>query len=174
MSPKIAYIAASTDTQYALRIWARSLGFDLTRTHGGREITEDMFDFHVTLLATKNPISAPKTDHIVDAMELEASGFGVLGKDDDVPVLKIKADKGLRLARDFFTEVYGAEPTFEDFKPHISLSYNWSGEPALAALELPSFPLLFDRLIVSDFEPEQKGIILPRPRVVPGAHGVYR
>lgn len=175
MTPKIAMLAASDRTQYALRIWAQAQGFDLTRTHGGRAITEDMFDFHVTLLATANPISAPATDHQVAAIEVEAVGFEALGKDGDAPVLSLNAGEALELARDFFVEVYGAEPTFEDFKPHVSLSYNWRGVPALADLELPDFPLIFDRLIVAEFEPEQKALILPR-RVVrtPGAHALYK
>lgn len=167
-------LIASTETQSALRSWAIRNGFDLTRTHGGREITDDMFDFHVTLLATANAISAPKTDHQIAAVTVEPVGFAVLGRDEDVPVLSVEANDALKLAREFFVEVYGAEPTFEQFKPHVSLSYNWSGEPDLADLDLPSFPLVFDRLIVTDFQAEQKSMILPGPRVVPGAHGVYR
>jgi hypothetical protein len=173
VTPKIAMLVASDRTQYAMRIWARAQGFDLTRTHGGRQITEDMFDFHVTLLATANPISAPATDHRIAALEVEAVGFETLGKDADTPVLSLEAGEALQLAREFFVEVYGAEPTFEDFKPHISLSYNWRGVPALSDLELPDFPLIFDRLIVTEFEAEQKALILPR-RIVPGAHAVYR
>lgn len=173
MNPKIAMLIASTATQSALRAWALRQGFDLTTTHGGREITDDMFDFHVTLLATTNPISAPLADNQIAPIEVEAVGFEALGVDADTPVLTLDASEGLEIARAFFVEVYGAEPTFADFKPHISLSYNWIGEPALDELDLPAFPLVFDRLVVKDFEIEQKSRIFRRARPV-GAHALYR
>lgn len=175
MTPKIALLVASSDTDNALRAWALARGFDLTRTHGGREITPDQFDFHVTLLATKNAIRAPETDHLVDALQIEATGFDVLGKADDVPVLRVKASAALKMAREFFVEMYGAEPTFEDFKPHVSLSYKWDGAPALEDLELPTIPLLFDRLIVKAFDLGHKALLISeRTHAFPGAHMVYR
>lgn len=176
MSPKIAMLAASHDTQNALRAWAERAGFDLTRAWGDRVITSDQFDFHVTLLATKNPVFIPETDHQIEPIEVEPIGFAALGPDADTPVLSLDASGALALAREFFVETYGAEPTFEDFKPHISLSYNWNGDPALDQdeFELPDFPLTFDRLIVKPFEPEQKALIISQRRTVPGAHGLYK
>lgn len=172
---KIAMLAASTETQAAMRSYCLGAGFDLTHTFGGREITDDMFDFHVTLMATKEPVFIPVTDHVIQAIEVTPTGFEVLGKDEDTPVISLDAAGALQLARDFFLDVYGAEPTFEDFKPHVSLSYNWSGSPALDEIELPSFPLLFDRLIVTEFKPEQKSLLLLWHRKrLPGAHAVYR
>lgn len=174
MTPKIAMLIASPTTQAALRAWALREGFDLTQTHGGRQITDDMFDFHVTLLATANPISAPETDHETNALMLTPTSFDLLGADASTPVITVEADDALNLMRSWFTEVYGAEPTFEEFRPHISLSYNWHGAPALDALNLPDFPLVFDRLVVTEFEVEQKHRLLSRPRGQYGAHWVYR
>lgn len=168
---KIAMLAASTETQNALRAYCLAAGFDLTRTHGGREITDDMFDFHVTLMATREPVFIPETDHLIKPIEVAPTGFDVLGVKADTPVLALYATDALAMARNFFLEVYGAEPTFEDFKPHVSLSYDWEGEPDLAELDLPTFKLSFDRLIVDSFKPEQKSMILLPRRL--GAHGVY-
>jgi len=160
----IAMLIASHDTQNALRSYAIRAGFDI----------DDGFPFHVTLLATANPISAPETDHQIAPVAVEPDGFEALGADGDVPVLRVTSEGALDLAREFFVEVYGAEPTFADFKPHISLSYDWQDGPELEELDAPDFPLIFDRLVVTEFKPEQKSLIFPRPRSVFGAHWVYR
>jgi hypothetical protein len=175
VTPKIAMLAASDETQNALRAWALRAGFDLTRTHGGREIADDQFDFHITLLATAEPVFIPQTDHQIEPLHVDRVGFDVLGKDGDVPVLLVQAEGVLGQGRAFFMQFYGAEPTFADFKPHITLSYAWDGDPALADLEPPSFPLLFDRLIVQDLDPEHKARLMRRQtKAVVGAHGLYR
>lgn len=154
--PRIVMLVADHDTQNALAAWAEAAGFD--QAYGGRAITPDMFDFHITLLATADAVSIPETDHLIEPVAVEAVSFDALGPDKDTPVLSLSKD-GLQLLRDYFIETYGAEPIYTDFKPHVSLSYAWDGEPALEDLELPDFPLVFDRLVVKPFE--QKDVPVP-------------
>jgi hypothetical protein len=45
------------------------------------------------------------------------------------------------------------KPDFAEFKPHISLSYNWKGTPKLAGLRIPDFDIEFDKYEVKDFDP---------------------
>jgi hypothetical protein len=71
---------------------------------------------------------------------------------EDTPALLVSEPDGwLFDMRGYFAGAYAAEPTF-DFNPHVSLSYSWEGEPALADLEPPDFPLVFDRLVVEVFD----------------------
>jgi len=164
MQQMIAMLIASQDTQAALRAYAVRSGFDI----------DDGHDFHVTLLATANPIMAPEADNLIAPVEVMATGFDTLGPDANVPALSLDAHEALVVARAFFVDLYGAEPTYADFKPHVSLSYDWDGEPPLDGIDLPAFPLIFDRLVVTEFKPEQKAILLRRKSLRVGAHGVYR
>jgi hypothetical protein len=156
--PRIVMLVADHDTQAALSAWAQAQGFDLTQAYGGRPITADMFDFHITLLASANDVAIPVTDHRIEPVQADATGFLALGPEADTPALALSSDGPLADLRAHFLDTYGAEPTYADFKPHISLSYAWSGEPALDDLPLPDFALVFDRLVIDEFVPDAKSV----------------
>lgn len=166
-SAKIVMLNTSRETGRNLREWAEGLGFNLTRTHGGRDIDAADFDFHTTLIATATRITLPTGEHEIAPFAVAPMSFGVLGKDDGVPVLNLDAGRLADLRR-FYVQAYGAIPTFEDFKPHVSLSYAWSGAPALDGLSLPDFPLVFDRIIVDEFTPDTGCDAMPRLTDCPG------
>ena len=159
-------LVASHDTNNGLRSWAERQGFDLGSDFDGNPRPVDKFDFHITLVASANAVFVPETQHMIEPVEASAVGFDVLGKDREVPVLKLEPSAALVAMREFFIETYGIEPTFADYKPHVSLSYAWDGEPALEDLELPDVPLVFDQLRVKPLDaPAQKAA---------GAHRLYR
>lgn len=166
-SPKVVMLQASGETDRALRAWAEGLGFDLTASHGGRDVDPADFDFHVTLIATATRITLPTGEHEIAPFAVAPLSFGVLGRDEETPVLMLEASRLSDLRR-FYVQAYGAVPTFEDFKPHVSLSYAWSGEPALDGLSLPDFPLVFDRIVVDEFTPDTGGDAMPRLTDCPG------
>lgn len=153
---KIIMIFADHDTQNAMVSWAKKQGFDLTKKFSGKTIEPSEFDFHITIVASANKVFVPTTDHLVEPIKLRAEGFEVLGKEKNIPTLKFPVTDNLGAIRTFFVEnhlqeVYGIEPTFEKFKPHMSLSYNWNGQPALKDLKVPPFDIVLDRLIVQEF-----------------------
>lgn len=176
MSRKVVALIASHDTQNGLRAWAQRVGFDLSSSYGGERRDPDRFDFHVTLVSSANPVSMAETQHVVAPVTLAAVGFDVLGVDRQVPALKIAPSETLATARAFFVGMYAIEPTFAEFKPHVSLSYAWDGTPALAALALPDMPLVFDQLRVKSLDdlPEKSRRPLMLAKRAPGAHGLYR
>lgn len=150
-------VFADHDTQNALVDWCKKVGFDLTYKYSGRRIEPEDFEFHATLVACKNDVTTPITDHLFKPFSTKAIGFEVLGKDRRVPTLKLEEVSELTIMRQYFIETtvceaYGMQPTFEVFKPHVSLSYHWDGEPDLSKLKLPDFPLTFNRLVVNEFE----------------------
>lgn len=164
MNRMIAMLMASPQTQADLRVYAISSGFDI----------DDGDAFHVTLLATANAIDAPSGNIAIAPVTVAAVGFEALGAEGEVPVIRVDGDEGLQTGREFFVRLFGAEPTFAEFKPHVSLSYDWDGFPALSDLDLPDFPLVFDRLVVEPFKADQAKSLAPRrPRFL-GAHAVYR
>lgn len=153
---RIAMLWASHETQLALREWAIAQGFDLAWSHSGWPQTTWDFGFHVTLIATENDVLIPEGTRWIEPVTVEPVGFEVLGDDDRVPVLRLAAHDALTAMRQFFIEKFEARPTFADFKPHVSLSYRWNGEPALSDLAPPHFPLVFDHLVIAQIDPKPK------------------
>lgn len=167
---RVVLLRASWETQDNLREWAKGLGFDLAWSHSGWPQSSYEFDFHVTLVASANAVRIPDGIRLVDPVMVEPAGFAVLGVDGEVPVISLAQHKTLNAMREFFVESYGMKPTFEDFKPHISLSYKWAGNPSIAELAhvVPPFPLVFDMLMVAqlDDKPATKDAASPSVRVL--------
>jgi len=90
-------------------------------------------------------VSIPEGARWVEPVTVEVDGFEVLG---GTPTLKVKEHHAISAMRAFFMTAFGAKPTFPDFKPHISVSYKWAGEPDLSTIAPPIGPLVFDYLIV--------------------------
>jgi hypothetical protein len=151
-------LLASDDTDAALRAWATAQGFDLGTDYDGNPRPADRFDFHVTLVASANEVFVPETQHMIRPVGLDAEGFGVLGADRRVPVLKLTPSARLTAMRAFFVETYGLKPTFAEFRPHVSLSYVWPGTPELDDLELPDVDLVFDQLRVKTLGGPKKAL----------------
>jgi len=149
---RIVMLFADAETQAALEAWAVAQGFDLSRSHGGDELLTGQFEFHCTLFASANDISLPVGEWEIDPVTLYACGFDILGKDADTPVLLVDAAADLIEDRDNIIEETGAEPTFADWLPHVSLSYAWNGNPDLGAISPPDFALTFDTIVVGEFE----------------------
>lgn len=149
---KVICLVADDATQVALRDWCMSVGFDLGASFGGEPRHPDDFLFHLTLVASSNAVICPDIDlPVVGPFSVTTTGFAALGRDSETPVLSVFDYSGaLRALRNAFIDDLGLEPTFADFKPHISLSYAWDGQPDLATLELPPFATLtFDRLYIA-------------------------
>lgn len=155
---RVIVLRASWETQEKLREWAKEAGFDLAWSYSGWPQSSWSFDFHVTLVASANQVRIPDEVRIVDPLTVEAVGYDVLGQDRKVPVLKLEPNKTLIAMREFFITAYGVEPTFADFKPHISLSYKWDGEPDIVQSmpAMPAFPLVFDLLMVATIDEPSK------------------
>lgn len=146
---RVVTLRTSWETQDALRTWAIEQGFDLGWDYDGWPQASSWFDFHVTIVASKNAVSVPVEYRQIDALTVEPQDFVELGADRRVPALRLKSHDKLRLMREFFVSTFGVEPTFEEFVPHVSLSYRWDGEPVIETLPLPPFPIVLDALVVA-------------------------
>lgn len=145
---KVVVLLADAPTQAALHAWATAQGFDLGASFGGERRDPAQFEFHLTLFATVGGCDLAELSTAIDPVRVEILGFALLGADADTPVLKVASDGELTLLREAWLQQAGAEPTYPDFRPHVSLSYAWDGEPVMSELEMPDFTLWFDRLEV--------------------------
>lgn len=144
---RVVSLRANWETQYKLADWAKSLGFDLGWSYSGWPQASEDFDFHVTIIATKNKVKIPDLVRHLDDITLTPVGWEALGN-GDVPAMLLEKHDTLDGIRSFFVLAYGAKPTFDEFKPHITVSYRWNGEPQLLSLPFPQFPLVFNRIRV--------------------------
>lgn len=175
ISRKVVCLIATHDTDNWLRLWAQQQGFNLNTDYDGNPRPSDSFDFHVTLVCSANEVAVPETQHVISPITLQATGYDVLGADRRVPVMKLAATPHLLVMREFFVATYGIEPTFADYKPHVSMSYAWGGEPALDELALPDLALTFDQLRVKTLGGQKTAKSKPPllAKRAPGAHAVY-
>ena len=141
---KIALLIADAASQAKLTAYCERHGFAIEPDH----------QFHLTLLASENEIDLADCEMGILPAPLVAVGFGRFGPDEMTPVLALETQPWLAELRRHFTDDVGAIPTYPDFRPHVSLSYAWDGTPALGGLPLPSSPLVFDRLAIRTFEPD--------------------
>lgn len=153
---RVVSLHADEATQEKLRQWCIDAGFDLGWNYDGWPIDPDYFRFHVALLATKNEVEIEDRWQPIGALSVTPAGFAVLGADRRVPVLALEQNAKLTAMREFFIASFGAEPTFPEFTPHISLSYKWDGAPDLSKLPPPPFALTFDALVVAVLEGKTK------------------
>lgn len=145
-------IYASDKTQSSMRSWCKAQGFNISKSYSGKDIKPEDFDFHITIVASKNPVFVPITQHQIQPIKLKPYGFEALGVEQKVPTIRFEPSTPLKILREFYIKTYGIQPTFENFKPHMTVSYSWKGRPKLDKVSLPTFPLIFDQLIVKDFE----------------------
>jgi hypothetical protein len=150
---RIIMLHVNEETQKSLVSWAKRAGFDLTKKWGGATIDASEFNFHLTLIASENGVFHPKpAEHLMDPLKLKATSMTTMGEEKDTPVLKIHQNDQLDTMLDYYKKVFGLRSTWPTFRPHISVSYSWKGTPVLKDVDLPKFPLVFDRITIEDFE----------------------
>lgn len=149
------YISVIYDdaTQENLRNYCIEHGFDLSKTYGDetQDITD--FEFHTTIFYTitehklKNEISSYETSQVYPVK------FELLGENKDIPVLIVESEILDNIRYKYETD-YNMKDKWQDFKPHISLSYNRENIPDVEKLPLPDFELVFDKLKIEDLNEE--------------------
>lgn len=150
-TPRRKYVAVQYDksTQDKLRRWANDNGFDLTTKYDGTKQDEKDFDFHTTIFFTT-------TEHVIPNHKKKITPVGtakvvdivMLGRNNDIPVLKIKSPTVLSI-RQHYAETYGMKDEWPEYTPHVSLSYS-KDLPDVNKVKLPDFELTFDEIKVDD------------------------
>ena len=146
-SKKFVCIEFDPATNAALYKFATDGGFDLSTKYDGSTQDPKQFKFHTTVFYTT-------TEHITPASEIEINmvlkpkKFELLGKDHDVPVIKLKVNDQLQQIRDILKK-QGYRDAWPTYKPHISLSYK-KGKYDLSNLELPRFDIVATKLTIQN------------------------
>jgi hypothetical protein len=143
---KYVSLMADDETQENLRKYCREQGFNLAVDYDGGEIAPEDFEFHCTVYFTTSYHRMENYEVSPIKVVSHATDFEILGVEREVPVLRLNPEKILPV-RNTFTDIYDMEDAWPDYKPHVSLSYAYTGR---IPDSLPTFPIVFDRLIVKD------------------------
>lgn len=146
------YVSVQYDntTQHNLRRWASAAGFDLTKTYNGGDQPEESFDFHTTIFYTTTRHVLPNGIINIGMKTARVSGFKMLGKENDIPVLSLEMDYDNPIGRiRKYYENVGLEDEWPFYQPHVSLSYA-KQDPCPVPNHLPEFDLVFDSIVVRD------------------------
>lgn len=146
------YVAVQYDaeTQKKLREWAKENGFDLTVKYDGEKQDEKKFDFHTTVFYSTNTSNIRNQTLKVKPTEVTIKGIKFLGENEDIPVLSIKLEEGIKDMRNYFERI-GLEDKWPSYEPHISISYA-KQKIDVSKINLPDFKPKYDMLIIEDIK----------------------
>jgi hypothetical protein len=143
---KYVSIEYDDETQSNLRQRCNENGFDLTwKFNGERQAVED-YNFHTIIFYTKS-LHAPGSIYEPVYGENRATMWELLGKDKEIPTVRVFGPELMKLRRKFYDKGYRDE--WPKYRPHISISYS-PIVPVVNTIPLPAFPLRFDRLKIKD------------------------
>jgi len=138
------YIEVQFDavTQGYLREYCYDNNFDLSIKFDGSKQSPENFDFHTTLwyTTTEHNLSNRRMPVSVTAT---ASHFSLFGPDNNILVIELNSPD-IEDLRNFYGSMYGMKDMWPDFKPHISLCYNYKGD--IPDIPLPDIDLVADVL----------------------------
>lgn len=149
---KRKYISVQYDkeSQNKLRDWAIKNGFNLSVKFNGTEQDPKEFDFHTTVFYSINESNLQNKKVKVAPTEVTITKIKFLGENQDIPVLAIEPNNGIKELREYF-ESLGLEDQWPSYQPHISLSYA-KEQKDVSDIILPDFKPKFDRLTIEDIE----------------------
>lgn len=124
-------------TQGYLRDYCLNNGFDLSLRFDGSQQDPEDFDFHTTVWFTTSEHRLENSQTEID-ISVKPKGFALFGELKNVLVLEVQSDE-LQHIRDDFGDRYNMTDQFLDYRPHITMCYNYSGP--LPEVNLPDFDL---------------------------------
>lgn len=147
---KFVGLKFTPESQQAMMDWAVAQGFDLKSKFDGEQQAVEDFDFHTTIFFTTSEHTTKTGTFEIPQFQLKLKSFELLGEAKNIPVIKVDTDNpDLMAIRNRFEKI-GYKDAWPDYKPHISLSYKWDGTPDIKELDLPKFPIIVARLLISD------------------------
>ena len=129
-------------TQNWLRHYCMSHNLDLTvESSGGIQDPED-FEFHSTVFYSTSYHSAENTTYDINVSDVVPTHFSLFGEEQNILVIEVQSEQ-LNTIRHSF-EIKGYQDEWPDYKPHITLCYDYRGD--LPEFELPDFNMSADVL----------------------------
>jgi hypothetical protein len=124
-----------------------SNGFNITSSFSGEKIDAAKFDFHITVFYSDNKKYVANGSFPIEPIPLKFKKMELLGAEKNVPTILIDKTNELVNIRKLY-ETTGLKDSWPEWKPHLSVSYSYSGKPVIADVKLPDFEVMVDTVIV--------------------------
>lgn len=155
LEKKYIEVTYDDETQNRLRDYCNQNGFDLSIKFSGSKQDPEDFDFHSTVWFTTTEHRLQNTSKKTRPFEVKPTGFELFGPKENILVMLVEGGnfidgKGvdgydaLQQLRDHYELRHGMEDEWPDFRPHITVCYNYDG--GIPDVALPDFPLVADTL----------------------------
>lgn len=114
----------------------------------------DPSDYHVTVIYSRKGVPAVE-DHVFDLpIAAKISAFEIFPTQTGNKCLVAKVDsKELTELHKSIRKEYGATHDYPEYKPHVTLSYDYKGE---VPKEVPDITVTFDKVKVQPLDPDFK------------------
>jgi len=110
--------------------------------------------YHITVIYSRTPVPAAETLEKNTSATANAVQYEVFPTKENKKclVLRVESESAEHLNK--WLNLQGATSDYPDYKPHVTLCYDYAGKDDLSQLPLPQFPLSFDVLNVAPLDPE--------------------
>ena len=145
---KFVCLSYTDETVKSLQTYCKENGFDLTSSYNGSKQAPEDFGFHTTIFYSDSYHNMEDVEVSVSPFEVKPDSLQMFGPKKNIPVLKLKLNKQIANLRELF-EAQGFTDSWPEYKPHVSLSYNFTGDD-INKVKLPSFPLIVNSFKIKD------------------------
>jgi 2'-5' RNA ligase len=145
------FVCLLTDNVTSLRLekLASRWGLDTSTKYDG-SISDEPFEFHMTLLYSIGESSYPNFE-TANIQPITVNGACLMKLGDKATAIKTTCPSDLTRLRDHIIRDMRLTHNFEDFLPHVSISYNPNHD-----LNLPKplwyFPIRFNRVAIRNVD----------------------
>ena len=145
------YISVEYDerTMDNLREWCARYNISHNYRYDGTPATGP-FTFHTTVIFSTTKHSMINRDVYLKSEEVTPKSFGFLGIDRKIPVIHLNHSPQISAIREQYKRLYKIEESFPNYLPHISLSYDPVPDDLFEGLTLPTFPLVYNKMVIRD------------------------
>jgi hypothetical protein len=144
LSKKFICLEFSDNTNTKLKNWLSVNKVPLPKYSDG-----EPFHFHVTIMFSENAMDADNEEFNIPPFEVKPTEYAVFGINKDCLVIKLELNNKLATIRKAVTD-HGFYDKWDEYKPHLTLSYSYDGSPDDVKLPLPTFPLVVDKIKIED------------------------
>lgn len=110
--------------------------------------------YHITIIYSRTPV--PKAEGFAGAIYVDAkvAGYEVFPTKTGDKCLVMRMNCPSAVTMNEHLNKLGATSDYTEYKPHVTVCYNYNGPDDVSQLPVPQFPLYFDELQVKPLDPE--------------------
>jgi hypothetical protein len=113
----------------------------------------DPAGYHCTIIYSKTPVPNAEVIKYPSNAIAHVTGYDIFTTKDDGKCLVMRLHCPQAFDLNLVLSKLGATSDYDLYKPHVTISYNYTGEIDPTQLPIPQFPLTFDDYEVKPLDP---------------------